>query len=273
MTTEVKPLQEGTEEVKPKGSPNDDYKNNPLLDEKGNPKPEPSSKDETKPVEEVKTEPAEKEPEKKDTTDWSQLEGVKKLEKFLVDAGLTPSAVTKDVIENGGKITPDLLKTLEDKYGAGVAALITDQVLDLYRRGQERVKADETAIFKLVADEFKDLTQQDGSATFEELKSWAKENVDNDKRKELNKLLAAGGFQAELAVKYLAATFKGSNTFESPASLVTADNVSNSSTLTPITRAQYRDELDKLVSKGYSDTSPEVQKLHRARELGMKRKI
>lgn len=235
MTVEVKPVQEGTVEVKPKGSPNDDYKNNPLLDENGNPKPEPSSKDEIKPVDDVKA-PLEEneEPATKDTTDWSKLEGVKKLEKFLVDAGLTPSAVTKDVIENGGKITPELLKTLEEKYGAGVAALITDQVLDLYKRGQELVKAEETAIFKLVADEFKDLTQQDGSATFEELKAWSKDNIDNDKRKELNKLLAAGGFQAELAVKYLAATFKGSTTFESPATLITADSVSNSSALTQL---------------------------------------
>lgn len=273
MTVESNVVPEGTQEVKPKSGPNEDYKNNPLLDENGNPKPVPPSKDDIKPVEDVKALDAEVIAPTEDTTDWSQLEGVKKLEKFLTDAGLKPSDVTRDVINNGGKITPELLKSLEDKYGAGVAALITDQVLDLYQRGQERVKAEETAIFSLVADEFKDITQQDGSATFEELKVWAKENVDNEKRKELNKLLSAGGFQAELAIKYLAATFKGASTFSTPAALLSADSVSQTSTLVPITREQYRNELDKLLAKGHSDSSPEVQKLHRARELGMKRKI
>ena len=60
---------------------------------------------------------------------------------------------------------------------------------------------------------------------------------------------------------------------ETPAGLIAADSVSQSSTIVPITRAQYRNELDKLVAKGHSETSPEVVKLNRVRELGMKRGI
>lgn len=267
MTTKV---EEGTVEVKPKGGPNDDYKNNPLLDENGNPKADTSSKDETKPKEEPATT---KEPEQKDTTDWSKLEGVKKLEKFLTEAGLTPSQVTKDVMANEGKITPELLKTLEDKYGAGVAALITDQVVDLYKRGEEAAKAVETAIFTQVAEAFKDVTQQDGAETFKELSAWAKENVANETRAELNKMLAVGGLQATLAINYLVGEFKGKVSVDTPASLVTADTVSQAASIVPITRQQYRNELDKLMAKGHSESSPEVMKLNRARELGMKRGI
>lgn len=272
MTVEAKPdLKTGTEETKPKGSPNDDYKNNPLLDENGNPKVDTSSKDEAKPKEEpAKTEEQE---EQQDTTDWSKLEGVKKLEKFLVDAGLVPSNVTKEVIANGGKITPELLKTLEDKYGAGVAALITDQVIDLYKRGEAVAKAAETAIFTQVAEAFKDVTQQDGAETFKELSAWAKDNVDNSTRAELNKMLGAGGFQATLAINYLVGEFKGKMSLDTPAALITADSVSQASSIVPLTRQQYRAEQEKLLAKGHSESSPEMVKLDRARQLGMARGI
>lgn len=267
----VKENEQQTVEMKP--SPNDDYKNNPLLDENGNPKEVvvPPSKEE--PAENKEQSQKEEQQQPKPDIDWSKLEGVQKLEKFLVDANLKPSDVTKQVIEAGGKVTPEILKALEDKYGAGVAALLADQVTDLYKHGQAKVKEQETAIFNQVEAAFKDVTQQSGEETFKELSTWAKTNIDNATRSELNKLLEAGGFQAELAVKYLVETFKGSENFQPSAKLLTADATSQASSIVPLTRQQYRAEQEKLLAKGYSESSPEMVKLDRARQLGMARGI
>lgn len=268
--------------TQPVGSPNDDYKNNPLLDENGNPKT--PSKD-TQPSVEVKPEatPAVEPtvvaldesdaPPAPDKTDWSKLESVQKLEKFLVDAGLKPSEVTKEVIANDGKITTEVLKALEDKYGAGVASLLTEQVVELYKRGEAIVKQQEDAIFSQVKEAFADLTDQDGETTFKELSQWAKTNVAQEARKELNVMLSAGGLQAQLAINYLVGEFKGADSYQQPAKLITADGVSTQSTVVPLTRAQYRNQLDKLLAKGHGENSPEVISVNKARQLGMARGI
>lgn len=279
MTIEQKPVENALPTgAKDAPSPNDNYKDNPLLDENGNPKeqvtPAPkdddaSNKDTTpKPNEDVTPKP------EQPTVDWTNLSNLQKLEKFLAEATLKPTDVAKAVAENEGKVTPEILKALEDKHGVGVAALLADQIAQVHKQSVEHVKARDAAAFKVLEAEFADITQQSGEETFNELKTWAMENVPKEERAELDTMLQKGGLSAQLALKHLATQFKATANVTVPAGLVGGDRTSDRSDFVPISKAEYTTKLRELEKKGHVyGQSQEMAKLDRQRSAGIQRGI
>lgn len=82
---------------------------------------------------------------------------------------------------------------------------------------------------------------------------------------EYNKMLDAGGVQAELAAQELVKMFKQSPGFTQDAQLQQGDQVAQPAQLEPISRIEYVEELDKVVRQ-YGEYSPQAEALHKRRE-------
>ena len=132
------------------------------------------------------TTPEETEPEGTKTN----LEQVRDL---VQDAGLDVTEVANSLHANKGDIPVDVLLKLKEKYGDSVASLIKDQLKDTYNTQVATAKAKDQAVFDQVKEAFKNVTVQSGEDTWKELSTWAKANVSNDNRKELNALMSFKG--------------------------------------------------------------------------------
>jgi len=251
--------------IKPVVGPNDDYKNDATLDESGNPTSEPAK-------EAPKTEAEPQKKEGKEDAPKFDKAGLTQVEGLLVDAGLKPVDVAKAVTEENGKVTPEILKALEEKHGAGVASLIAGQLEGLHESNVAQAAARDAEIFNQVHEEFND--PQGGEATWKELAGWAKENVPVADRKEINGLLAQGGLAAKFAVTELVSRFKSSPEFSQAADLEVADSLSQDYKGTPLDKTGYNTELRKLIAAGHSyESSPEIKALNKRRMQSRKRGI
>lgn len=188
-------------------------------------------------------------------------------------AGLNVQDVIAQVSAEGGEVSPSIMKALADKHGEGMAMLMAGTIKGIYESNVAATAAKDKAVFDQVQEAFKGITEQTGQETWKELAGWAKENIPTEERKEINKLLAAGGFSAKLAVDALVNRFKGSDGFTQQGQMVEADGVSNAGSMNPLSRDDYTRELRVLMDKGYSYESREVQDLQTRRMLGQKRGI
>jgi len=240
-------------------SPNADYKSDKTLDENGNP---------------VIVNAPEKEEVKISTEDKPKFDktGLQQVESLLVDAGLDMVEVAKAVTQEGGNVTPAILKALEDKHGAQVASLIVSKLQGLHESNVAQATAKDAVIFDLVHEEFKD--PQGGEATWKELAGWAKDNIPVAERKEINALLGQGGMAAKFAVKEIISLFKVSPQFSQAADLELAESLGNDKRGGALDKTGYSRELRKLLDTGHNyDTSPEIADLNRRREQSRKRGI
>ncbi len=255
----------------PEQQPNADWQNDPRLDENGNPKPE--QPDEQPKPESKDTPPSEEPKPEVDSSTVFDTPVVQQVESLLNEAGLNPQDVTKAIMENNGKLTPALMKQLAEKHGNAVASIVADQLGTFHKASVEKATKRDQEVYNQVQEAFKDVTDQSGDKTWQELSGWAKENIPNDERKEINKLLQQGGIAARYAINDLVNRFKSSDSFVQAAELVNGDNFSNdNSGLTPLSKAEYTQKFRELESKGHVyGQSKELDKLDRQRMAGLSR--
>lgn len=261
----------------PSASPNDNWQDNAKLDENGNPigGQQPQQEQETPPAGD--TPPADGDgdnttPEPKDFDFNTPV--VQQIEQLVVDAGLDAGEVAKSVTENNGEVTPALAKKLVEKHGEAVAGLIISQLKGFHSANKAKSEARDNAIFSQVEESFKGVTEQSGQDTWKELSTWAKENVPNDERKEINKILQQGGLGAKYAVDDLVNRFKSSESFVQSADLITGDRVTDSSGVTPLSKSDYQRKFRELEAKGHVyGQSQELAQLDKQREAGMRKGI
>lgn len=235
------------------------------------PQGEQSGTRNTDDVEKVESQQPEKDVKTKESVPVSK-DTLSKVQTFLEDAGLQPSKVAKEFSENGGELSIESMKALVDKHGEAVASLIVGQLQGLHEKSVKQAKERDEAVFTQVAEAFQGITEQSGEETWKELAGWAKANVPNEERSELNALLAKGGLTAKLAVGYLVDAFKNSQDFQQPAELLKADNVSSEFGVRPLSKAEYTKELNVLLAKGHDyNTSPEIRALQVRRQKGLQR--
>lgn len=277
----------------PEGQPSDnqDWKSDPRLDENGNPKEEaPKGEDEGN-KQPNKDEPKDTPKDESDDNSEDKSKGgetpkefdgerlldtpvVSQVESLIKDAGLDPSEIAQAVSTKDGKLSTEALKALTDKHGEAVASLVANQLSSFHKEAQARTQARDQAAYDHVKEAFKDVTDQDGQKTWTELAGWAKENIPNDERKEINKLLQQGGIAAKYAIEDLVSRFKSSDTFVQSADLVTGDATVNDNGLTPISKQEYSAKLRKLEAEGHVyGQSSEMAKLDRQRIAGQQRGI
>lgn len=256
-----------------------DWSKDPRVDANGNPIEE-APVVEAQPQEEVPAEGIQKEepavepevvPEKKYELDTPV---VKQVENLIKEAGLTPKEVRDAIEGNDGKVTPELLKALVEKNGELVGKLVADKLEGFHKEAQEKLSNQQTAVYTQVEEAFKGATTQSGKDTWNELSTWAKTNLPNSERNEINQLLAKGGLSAKLAVQELVNQFKGSNSYSQPAKLVEGNNAANSGGVSPMSKTEYTAALRQLEAKGHVyGQSQEMAKLDARRTAGIKRGI
>jgi len=268
------PNAEGEKTTEGLKSPNEGYKDDARLDGNGNPL---SEADAAKAVEDKKL-ADQKAVDDKPTGEGDKPKvefdksGLDQVTDLIKDAGLSMADVAKSVTAEDGKVTPAILKALEEKHGAGVASLIVSQLEGIHKSNVAVAQAKDKAVFDQVHEIFND--PQGGEETWKELSGWAKEKVPNEQRAELNKLLSQGGLAAKLAVNELVSMFKGSGDYTQSAQLEQGDELNNAPTTSMIDKVSYQNELRALMNAGEDyNSSVKIKELNRRREISMKRGI
>lgn len=203
------------------------------------------------------------------------LEGsaTEQVETLLKGAGLDPKEVTRIVMENDGTVTPAVFKALVEEHGEATAKVVVDNLSQFSASAKAEVTARDEAIYSQVAKAFEGVTEQSGAESWAELAAWAKDNVPNSERQEINDLLSHGGIAAEFAVKTLIDKFKSSDSFTQPALLEEGES-QDTSGIKPLDKASYDRELRKLLGEGRDyNTDPDIAKLKRARSKAIARGI
>lgn len=204
------------------------------------------------------------------TEDKSKLGQVTSL---VEAAGLDMVEVAKLAKANEGKLDLDTMVALKEKHGDAIASLIADQIQGIHAENKAASDKRDAAVYDQVKELFADVTEQTGEETWKELAGWAKDNVSNEHRSEINGLLAQGGLAAKLAVQELATAFKesqGTQEFQE-ADLLEADTTTKSSEGGMISKSDYNRELNKLLESGHVyGESREIAKLdsRRAKSIG-----
>ncbi len=222
-------------------------------------KPEESNKNSTEVKENIKT-------------NLSQVSGL------IEKAGLTMQEVAEYAKANEGKVDLDTLVALNETHGEAVASLIVDNIKSIHTERLEAANQRDTEIFNQAKELLSDVSsdpEQTGESIWKELATWSKDNISNENRTEINKLLAQGGLAAKLAVQELTTAFKeslGTTEFQE-AALLDGDSkaISNNQ---DISKNEYNLELNKLLDSGHNyDESREVAALRVRRTKSLQRGI
>ena len=236
------------------------------------PEPKPDEKPEATPK---KEEPEDgKLPEKEvDKSTLGQVTGL------IEKAGLDMQDVAKYAKANDGKVDLETMVALQEKHGDAVASLIADQIKSIHTVQSKATTERENAVFDQVKEAFADITsdpEQTGESMWTELATWSKDNVSNEHRNEINKLLGQGGLAAKLAVQELTNAFKeslGTQEFQD-ADLLTGESLTPQSGGGELTSREYNTELNKLTKNGHQyGESREIAALDARRMKSRKRGI
>ena len=213
------------------------------------PEQKPSEKPTEKP-EQIKEKKSDALPEKEvDKSKLGQVTGL------IEKAGLSMKEVAEYAKANDGAVDLETLVALKDKHGDAVATLIADQIKGIHTERTEAANKRDTEVFDQVKEAFKDITsdpEQTGESMWAELATWSKENINNEHRSDINKMLAQGGLPAKLAVQELTTAFKeslGTQEFQQ-AALLEGDQTPTSNDKN-ISKHEYNMELNKLTNAGH----------------------
>lgn len=180
---------------------------------------------------------------------------VSKVTGLIEKAGLNMKEVAEYAKANDGQVDLDTMVALKEKHGDEIASLIADQIKGIHREQTEAATKRDNEVYDQVKDALKDITsdpEQSGESMWKELSTWAKDNVSNEHRTEINKLLAQGGLAAKLAVQELTTVFKeslGNKEFQD-AELLSGDELVSPNNQN-ISKHEYNMELNRLTQAGH----------------------
>jgi hypothetical protein len=142
-----------------------------------------------------------------------------------------------------------------------------EQFVALGEQAFERAKANQAAATAKVQALVHDAVG--GAEAWAEIQAWASKNAEPDEKAEINKMLAAGGFQAKQAARYLADCYnKANDTVIEPADPTRrASRETERSDNSPLSPRQYSDAVAALNVKlrGNMESSPEYARLNARR--------
>jgi hypothetical protein len=170
-------------------------------------------------------------------------------------AGLDMKEIAEYAKANDGEVDLDTLVALKEKHGEEVASLIADQIKGIHTERTEAATKRDAEVYDQVKDSLKDVSsdpEQSGEDMWKELATWSKDNVSNEHRTEINKLLSQGGLAAKLAVQELTTVFKeslGTQEFQE-AELLGGDELTSTNSKN-ISKNEYNMELNKLTNAGH----------------------
>jgi hypothetical protein len=262
---------EGAAKVPTQG-PNDAWEADAKLDANGNPLAEDTGapKEASKSAEGEKPKPTQAEAAERYAKVATKEVGAQ-ITTVLTEAGVDATDAANTIRENGGKVTPAIAKALVEKHGETVAGIVINQMEAVSQAGIATAEANDNAVYDQVADAFKGVTEQSGKDTWKELAGWAKANVPEGDREQINTMLQAGGLQAKLAVQSLVESFKNSDNFTQSPVLEQGDNTTTERGVQPLSKADYQREFRALEAKGHVyGQSQEMAQLDKRRTAGIK---
>ena len=186
---------------------------------------------------------------------------------FLDQAGLTAAQVEQEYTVLG-QVSATTRKALVDKHGEPTANLIVNQINSIATSRAQQSQASNQLVLNTVKEALSDLTQQDPSESFAELKTWAVANMSQEERNALNGMFDAGGVQAKLGVQHLVNAYKAGNGVSVKANLLEPNNANGSGSNSALDGATYYRELDKAV-KEFGYDSQQVANLNARRERAL----
>ena len=160
------------------------------------------------------------------------------------DAGLSPADVAKYVTEHGN-LSDEHRKALVSKIGEAHTNLLLQGFKSEVKKSNDSVKSVLESVHKAVG----------GEDTWKQIQEWTRSDssgLTEEGEKEYNRMLQAGGIQAELAAKALKEAYMASPGFkESNPNMTPADAAATPSpSVAPISRPQYVSEYKKAQQTG-----------------------
>lgn len=200
---------------------------------------------------------------------------------FIDAAGITRSQVEQELSQTGS-ISEATRRALVAKHGEGVTNLITNNINTMYESTKTQSQNVLNERFSYVQEAFKDMTQQTGEQTFQELVGWwndtdpttGQPRMDKATKSVYNKMLKAGGAEAKLALDNLIKGFRENNGAQQQQAFSVEGNnnsgVGGSSTL--LSATDYANQYDAIVRKEGAN-SPKLRQLdmQRTRSMNMQR--
>ena len=167
-------------------------------------------------------------------------------------AGLDIVELAAYAKDNNGEVSLDDLVKLKETHGDAVASLLVDQIKSIHDTNKAAATKKDNEVYDQVAEAFKDTTEQSGEETWKELAVWSKENVSDEHRSDLNKLLELGGLATKLAVQELTSAFKEAqrNIEFQEATLMEADKLEGNN-LHALSKSDYIREQNTLIAAGH----------------------
>lgn len=195
----------------------------------------------------------------------------KGIEGLISSAGLSPKDVMRGLDQESFEMDDEHFKALVTQHGDTVAKLVANEMKSMQGNISAMGKARDTAVYTALEEHFEGVTTDKGDSIWKELKGWCKENMPDDERAEVNKLLMGSAYNRDLAIEIMVNRFKASDQFVQPAQLIGGGNPAPPAGSAPLTRSEYNTELNKLTDAGHAYDSPAVIALQN-RRLASRRK-
>lgn len=157
----------------------------------------------------------------------------------LHGAGVNPVTVAEEVREHGS-LTAETKADLVEKLGAGQVAMLEAGLQAEKQTVADTVEKANQAVY----------AEAGGEETWNKIADWTRQadcGLTQEGKDSYNEMLAAGGVQAQLAVRALKEAYMNSPGFKQDADLVTGDAVPNNEGIQAIARATYTAEKQKAI--------------------------
>ena len=211
--------------------------------------------EEKPPVEAATLEEGEPEPKKEEPKKEEDTSNLGKVKELLEKAGLDLKEVAAKVKANDGQIDLDTMIKLKEEHGDAVASLVAEQIKGIHKEQSEAAAKRDQEVYDFVLEAFDGQVEEGstGKDVWDDLAAWAKDNVSNEHRNELNKLLGQGGLAAKLAAQELANAYKEANQVRDTqeADLLEGDSSASAGDSGHISKSDYTRELNALLDAGH----------------------
>lgn len=190
---------------------------------------------------------------------------------MVAEAGLVPKDLRAAMEANGGTLPIAAMKALVEKHGEGVANLAATKLSEMYKAGQSAIEAANTALYSDFEKQFEGAEAGSGKQHFENAKAWAQKEMSKEDRAGLTELLQSSNPMVRaIGTEKLAQAYQNADSYTQAADLVTGDKLETNQ-VQGLSKQAYQEEVNKLMSRGYSYDSIEVKSLRNRREAAMKR--
>lgn len=173
------------------------------------------------------------------------------------------NAMLKQIVKDG-ELDLGHKAELVEQLGEGTARLVIEQMEGVANAAKETAKQERVRLMEYAKEVFK---EEDAEATWKAVQEFARSEASGFSDAELtdmNKMLQAGGLQAEMVIDRIATVYERSTGYTQEADLLNGDAPVTSG-FTPIGSREYAEQVRELIGK-YGEESQQVKALRAQRQ-------